>query len=99
VPHLTKISATAQYHYGLNKPNHDDPVLIVDGEDDWIQIRPETVVNRFFDINSRANNKLDNSFSNESTKQFIISQEIILGAQKRCWLWSADDPLCLVVPP
>jgi hypothetical protein len=50
--HLAKINGTAQYLNGLDETHDDDLVLMLDGYGAWIQLRPQTVVDRFFDINS-----------------------------------------------
>jgi hypothetical protein len=50
--HLAKINGTAQYLNGLDETHDDDLLLMLDGYDAWIQLRPQTVVDRFFDINS-----------------------------------------------
>ena len=96
--HLAKINGTAQYLYSLDDTHNNDLVLMLDGYDAWIQLRPQTVVDRFFAINSRANNRLDTSFGNTSAEYIGVRQDIIFGAQKRCWPWSANDPPCYAVP-
>jgi hypothetical protein len=96
--HLAKINGTAQYLYDLDETHDNDLVLMLDGYDAWIQLRPRTVVHRFFDINSRANKRIDAAFEGKSAEQTGVRQDIIFGVQKRCWPWSADDPPCYAVP-
>lgn len=96
--HLAKINGTAQYLYGLDETHDNDLVLMLDGYDAWIQLRPQTAVDRFFKINSRANIRLDTAFGNKSAEHMGVRQDIIFGAQKRCWPWSAGDPPCYAVP-
>lgn len=96
--HLAKINGTAQYLYSLDEAHDNDLVLMLDGYDAWIQLRPQTLVDRFFDINLRANQRIDAAFGGKSAEQVGIRQNIVFGAQKRCWPWSADDPPCYAVP-
>jgi hypothetical protein len=56
------------------------------------------LVDRFYDINARANERIDASFKGRNGKQINVRQEIIFGAQKRCWPWSVNDPPCYAVP-
>lgn len=71
---------------------------MLDGYDAWIQLRPQTLVDRFFDTNLRADKRVDEGFEGESAERLGVRQEIIFGAQKRCWPWSAGDPPCYAVP-
>ena len=96
--HLAKINGTAQYLYSLDDTHNDDLVLMLDGYDAWIQLRPQTAVDRFLDINARANKRIDATFGGKSAGKMSVRQDIIFGAQKRCWPWSVDDPPCYAVP-
>lgn len=96
--HLAKINGTAQYLSSLEDTHDEDLVLILDGYDAWIQLRPQTLVDRFFDINLRANERISAAFEGEDIKRMGVQQDIIFGAQKRCWPWSVDDPPCYAVP-
>jgi hypothetical protein len=96
--HLAKINGTAQYLYSLDETHDHDLVLMLDGYDAWIQLRPQTLVDRFYDINARANKRIDGTFEDKNGEQTGARQDIIFGAQKRCWPWSVDDPPCYAVP-
>lgn len=73
---------------------------MMDGYDAWIQLRPQTLVDRYFDINRRADERIAREFGNSSSiiRDRGISQKIIFGGQKRCWPWSEADPPCYAVP-
>jgi len=86
--HLAKINGTAQYLYSLDESRDDDLVLMIDGYDAWIQLRPQTLVDRFFDINRRAKERIASEMGGYNT---AVSQEIVFGCQKRCWPWSVDE--------
>lgn len=96
--HLAKINGTAQYLFSLDESHDKDLVLMMDGYDAWIQLRPQTLVDRFHSINRRANERIASEFGNKSVEETKVSQQIIFGAQKRCWPWSVDDPPCYAVP-
>jgi hypothetical protein len=96
--HLAKINGSAQYLYSLDETHDDDLVLMLDGYDAWIQLRPQTLVDRFYGINARANERIDAAFEGRNNEQVSVRQDIIFGAQKRCWPWSVDDPPCYAVP-
>lgn len=90
--HLAKINGTAQYLYGFDESHDDDLVLMMDGYDAWIQLRPQTLVDRFFEINRRANERIASSMGGaERAGQLNVSQTIVFGAQKRCWPWTVDE--------
>ena len=41
--HLAKINGTAQYLYSLDVSRDEDLVLMIDGYDAWLQLRPQTL--------------------------------------------------------
>jgi hypothetical protein len=84
--HLAKINGTAQYLYSLDESRDEDLVLMIDGYDAWMQLRPQTLIDRFFDINRRADERIASEMGDDR-----VSQRIVFGCQKRCWPWSADE--------
>jgi len=89
--HLAKINGTAQYLYSLDESRDDDLVLMIDGYDAWMQLPPQTLIDRFFDISSRANERIDFEMNRASVNDSVVSQKIVFGCQKRCWPWSVDE--------
>ncbi|KAM0716513.1 hypothetical protein Q7P37_007958 [Cladosporium fusiforme] len=96
--HLAKIKGTAEHLNSLDETHDDDLVLMVDGYDAWIQLRPQTLVDRYYEINRRAVERIASEFGNSSIEDLEISQQIIFGCQKRCWPWGENDPPCYAVP-
>ncbi|KAK3709710.1 hypothetical protein LTR37_010737 [Vermiconidia calcicola] len=95
--HLAKISGAHQYLSWLDESHNEDLVLVVDAYDIWMQLRPQTLLNRYFAINSRANSRIRTELGAAADKH-DIRQEIVFGCQKRCWPWTLNDPPCYAVP-
>jgi hypothetical protein len=89
--HLAKINGTAQYLYSLDESRDDDLVLMIDGYDAWMQLRPQTLIDRYFNINHRANERIASEMNSTSVDDIAVSQKIVFGCQKRCWPWSVDE--------
>lgn len=96
--HLAKITGVRNFLHGLNDTHDDDLVLMVDGYDVWMQLRPQTLLDRYFDINRRANLRIESEIGAATAKKHGIKQEVVFGCQKRCWPWTFDDPPCYAVP-
>nr|POE77348.1 hypothetical protein CFP56_08995 [Quercus suber] len=95
--HLAKISGVYEYLSHLNSTHDEDIVLLVDGYDIWMQLRPQVLIDRYFDINRRADQRIHNELG-ETADIHDIRQEVIFGCQKRCWPWTARNPPCYAVP-
>lgn len=95
--HLGKITGISDYLDGLKPEQEEDIVVVVDGYDVWLQLRPQTLLDPFFDINRRANERIAKELG-ETAAQHGIKQTIVFGSQKRCWPWSESDPPCYAVP-
>ena len=89
--HLAKINGTAQYLYSLDESRDEDLVLMIDGYDAWLQLRPQTLIDRFFDINRRADERIASEMGGATVGRTGVFQKIIFGCQKRCWPWGADE--------
>lgn len=96
--HLAKIAGVHEYVNGLGSSHDEDLVLMVDGYDIWMQLRPQTLIDRFFEINRKANARIDFELGRELAEKHGVRQEIIFGCQKRCWPWKPSDPPCYAVP-
>ncbi|KXT00137.1 hypothetical protein AC578_3282 [Pseudocercospora eumusae] len=95
--HLAKIRGVHDYLQRFQAMRDDDLVLVIDGFDVWLQLRPQTLIDRYFDINRRADERIANELKT-ATQKYAIRQEIVIGTQKRCWPWSAKDPPCYAAP-
>ncbi|EME44510.1 hypothetical protein DOTSEDRAFT_53590 [Dothistroma septosporum NZE10] len=95
--HLAKIGGIHDQLNRFHATQDEDLVLMVDGYDIWFQLRPQTLIDRYFAINQRAD-KRTNERLKRAAVQHNIRQEIVFGCQKRCWPWSENDPPCYAVP-
>lgn len=96
--HLAKILGIRDYLSQLDESHNEDIVLLLDSHDVWLQLRPQTLTDRYFNINRRAKERIKLQLGDAAAKH-NISQEIVFGSQKRCLPNSASDPHCYAVPP
>ncbi|KAF2159229.1 hypothetical protein M409DRAFT_71216 [Zasmidium cellare ATCC 36951] len=94
----TKLSGVKNYLKKLDTSHDEDLVLLVDGYDIFMQSRPQTLIDRYFGINVNADERIATQLKG-AAEDNDIRQEIIFGAQKRCWPWSETDPACYAMPP
>lgn len=95
--HLAKITGVHEYLLSLDETHDEDLMLMVDGYDIWLQLRPQTLLDRYFAINRKADQRIRDELGDVAAEQNIL-QEIIFGCQKRCWPWEVTDPPCYAVP-
>ncbi|KAG9565889.1 hypothetical protein KCU71_g5058, partial [Aureobasidium melanogenum] len=96
--HIAKISGIKTYLDSMLSARDSDLVLMVDGYDVWFQLRPQTILDRYFDINRRADERVRKELGSSVVKAHNIHQQIVFSCQKRCWPWSEEDPACYAVP-
>jgi hypothetical protein len=85
--HLRNISASRD----------DDLVIIADGLNTWFQLRPQTLVDRYFESIRNADESIKKEFG-KNADILGIRQTIMFGSQRDCSPWSPDDPACSAVP-
>jgi len=96
-PNEGKLSGVLEYINTLGPDRDDDLVLVIDGYDTWMQLRPGVLIERYFDINERADCRIQARLGQDAVLQEKIQQRIVFSAQKQCSL-DADDPGCYAVP-
>ncbi|KAI5271956.1 hypothetical protein E4T47_04711 [Aureobasidium subglaciale] len=96
--HIAKISGIKAYLDNMDSARDSDLVLMVDGYDTWFQLRPQSLLDRYFDINRRADERIEEELGSEVLRKHDIRQQIVFSCQKRCWPWSEEDPSCYAVP-
>lgn len=77
--------------------SHDDDVAVVLEGESLFQLRASTLVDRFFSINNRANERLRKDWGKYAARH-NIRQEVLFGAQKECSGLSANDAACYGAP-
>lgn len=96
--HLAKIESTLAYLRGLPPRNDKDLVLIVDGYDVWFQLRPEVLIQRYYDTIKRNNEKLLELIDGVTLSEHDIRQTVIFGADKKCWPQNRESTVCKSAP-
>lgn len=102
--HLAKIPGILDYLTSLSSEYDDDLVLIVDGYDMWFQLKPDVLLSRYYAINERAQQRISQRLCGDATcseHEAIshISQQIVFGAQKKCWPHEPEELACYAAPP
>ncbi|KAK3674043.1 hypothetical protein LTR78_006246 [Recurvomyces mirabilis] len=93
--HLAKISGIYDYVSDLAAAHDNDLVLMLDGYDVWLQLRAQTLLDRYYHLNRLADTRIHAEMGSAANE---TRQEIIFGCQKRCWPWTPQDPPCYAVP-
>lgn len=96
--HLAKIAGVHRYVANLHESHDEDIVLMVDGFDVWMQLRPQTLLDRYYDLTRRGNERIESVLGTSVARERNIRQQVIFGCQKRCWPWNPEDPPCYAVP-
>lgn len=77
--------------------SHDDDIMVVLEGESIMQLRASTLVERFFSVNQRANQRITKNWGKAAARNGI-RQEVLFGAQKECNRLSANDAACYGAP-
>ncbi|KAF1345113.1 hypothetical protein BDV97DRAFT_41548 [Delphinella strobiligena] len=94
---LSPLETITQIRDFLVPLSDTDLVIIVDGYNSWFQLRPQTLLDRFYSINQAADRRTYHELGIAASK-YDLSQKIVFPAQKSCSPWSSNDPSCYAVP-
>ncbi|KAF2229655.1 hypothetical protein EV356DRAFT_455421, partial [Viridothelium virens] len=94
IPHTEKVFPILAQ---LEQWQENDIVLIVDGYDVWFQLAPEVLLQRYFDANEAANERLRQEFGPHLVQRHNIQQTIVFAADKLCWPAKPRRPACWAV--
>ena len=75
----------------------EDVAIILDGYDTWFQLRPDIMLERFFEANRLANNRVVKKMGQVAMDAGRVQQKIIFGKQQEC-SGKKEDPACWAVP-
>ncbi len=95
---VQKIPAVLSYLSTLHSSRDGDLVLLVDGYDVWFQLRPEVLLERYFEVNRKANARVTKRLGSKAVEKEAIEQKVIFSAQKKCFPRDEDDPACFAAP-
>jgi len=96
--HLAKIRGVHDYLQTLDPSQDEDLVVMLDGLDAWFQLKAQTLIKRYFDINRRANDRIASNIGSAAAAKYGIRQETLFGARKSCAPWTVDDAPCFRQP-
>ncbi|POR32251.1 Uncharacterized protein TPAR_07551 [Tolypocladium paradoxum] len=99
--HLAKLRAMKRYFHSLRPHEDDDLVLIVDGYDIMQQLPPDVIIERYFDIASKADAHLAERFgiTVDEARARNLRQTIFWGPDKICFPMDFRASRCWAVPP
>ena len=93
-----KVRMTSDYLSRLGRDHDEDIVILLDGPDTWFQLRPETLLSRYYAINERANRRLRRSLGPRAMAENNISQSVVFSVQNHCSGHTLDQVACYAVP-
>ncbi|KAH8809200.1 hypothetical protein F5884DRAFT_396763 [Xylogone sp. PMI_703] len=96
--HLAKVEGVLSYLKDLGQERDLDVIIIPKAYETWLQLRPGVLLERFFEINRKANAKLASRLGGRAMRNEHVSQTIIFSAQKTCPVGKADDIACYASP-
>lgn len=98
--HLAKLRGIEAYLDSLPKDEDKDLVLIVDGYDIIMQLPPEVIIARYFDIRAASDEAMAKRMrmSVEQAHKKGYRQTIFWGPDKICWPIDWNEPRCWAVP-
>ena len=99
VQHLAKVETILKYlDRLLNQGTTEDLVLIVDGYDIQFQLPPEVMIQRYFQLNKAANERIEHQVGKVNKTRQDFKQTVIFGHDKLCWPIDFQRPACWAVP-
>lgn len=97
--HLFKISETSAYLNSLPIERDEDLVLLLDGYDVWLQLRPDVLITRYQKVVEKTNNRLlDEGVLNIEAGGAPVRNTIIFSPDKTCWPEDPRRTACWIVP-
>lgn len=98
--HITKVEGILSYLEQIETSQDfvEDIVLIVDGFDVWLQLRPDVLLKRFYAINAAADARAERLYGEELVRKYNMRQTVIFGPDKICWPVDFSRSACWAVP-
>ncbi|KAI4756508.1 hypothetical protein E4T45_14591, partial [Aureobasidium sp. EXF-8846] len=93
VSRKTSILGIDKHLRNISTTRDEDLVVIADGLNTWFQLRPQTLLDRYFESNRNADERIRKELG-VTADVLSIRQKIIFGAQRDCSPWNAEDPAC-----
>jgi len=78
-----KITGVLEYLEKLETSADDDLVMMIDAYDIWMQIRVESLIDRYYSINAEANKRIKKRLGRAAAIEGI-EQTVLFGSGKHC---------------
>ncbi|GAB7352436.1 hypothetical protein MBLNU459_g2852t2 [Dothideomycetes sp. NU459] len=95
---LLSLAEAKAYLDNLGRARDDDLVLVVDGNSHWFQLRPQTLLDRYFAINRQADQGVRDGLSESVVREHNITQKVLFAAKDECSLGTSQAPSCSAAP-
>ncbi|KAH9818197.1 hypothetical protein Tdes44962_MAKER05391 [Teratosphaeria destructans] len=93
-----KLRLTRDFLQQLPEHAQDGMVVLLDGPNSWFQLRPDVLLNRYFEIVEEANGRLYDSLPSDMIAEDDLEPSIVFSAQDHCIAGTEDLPSCYGVP-
>ncbi|KAF2135533.1 uncharacterized protein K452DRAFT_239214, partial [Aplosporella prunicola CBS 121167] len=98
ISHLAKVRGLAKHLDSFPPERDQDLVLIIDGFDVWLQLRPEVMIQRYYATIHEHKERLEARFGREAIEKHNFKDTLIFGSDKTCWPPDWWRPACWAVP-
>ncbi|KAJ5466649.1 hypothetical protein N7539_009378 [Penicillium diatomitis] len=97
--HLAKVRTVMHYLNDLPPSSDDDLVLMIDGYDVVFQIPADVLIERYFDVINKANDRLAMRFKGKFEKEEDMPRlSILFGSEKACYPPEQNRIGCWAIP-
>ncbi|CAK3993329.1 Hypothetical predicted protein [Lecanosticta acicola] len=97
--HLFKITETLTYLRTLPREADTDMIVILDAYDIWLQLRPDVLLNRYYEVLRKNDLRLQkDGILGKQINGYKIESKIIIGPDKIYWPQGPEDPATWAVP-
>lgn len=90
----SKVAHTYKYLKGLPVEMDDAVTILLDGPDTWFQLRPDQLLQQYFEVMASANSRLRKQYGEEQA----VEQKLLFAAQNSCVSKNAADLACSAIP-
>lgn len=97
ISRTTSIIGIDKHLRNISTARDEDLVVIADGLNTWFQLRPQTLLDRYFESNRRADGHIRKELG-RTAEALKIRQTILFASQRDCSPWNPEDPACSAVP-
>lgn len=79
-----RVTSVRNYLSELLVHHANDTAILVDDARVWFQLRPEVLLKRYYEINQRANRRLQAKFGEDAVRRHGIQQTVVFAASSTC---------------